>query len=235
MSGTSATAPPLARSRRPGRPAAGGSAQRDLLLDATVDLFSRHGIAGTPVRAIASHAGVTPALVHYYFPSREQLLDAVVDERLLPLMTAVFADVPASGEVPAGTAAAMLIRIARRLIGIAAATPWLPGLWLREIAHVDGQLHERVLQRVALQRAPGVLAALNTAHARGELNPGLTPPLLMASVIGLAMLPLATRHMWQRMPGTEGLDAEVLAGHVSALLAHGLSPAPSVPPSDTAP
>jgi len=212
------------RPGRPVRPSQGGPDQRDRLLDAAVAEFSRHGVAGTPIRAIATAAGVTPALVHYYFPDREQLLDAVVDERLRPLMESVFADAAATTDP-----AALLIGLAQRLIRAAAATPWLPGIWLREIADVDGQLHARVLARIALHPTHAVLTPLAAARSRGELHPDLQPPLLMASLIGLAMLPMATRHMWQRMPGAEQIDTEALVRHVSALLAHGLA-LPAGPP-----
>lgn len=36
-----------------------------------------HGWEGTSLRAIAREVGVDPALVHYYFSSKEELLDAV--------------------------------------------------------------------------------------------------------------------------------------------------------------
>jgi AcrR family transcriptional regulator len=39
--------------------------------------FSENGWAGTSMRAIAREVGVDPALVHYYFSSKEDLLDAV--------------------------------------------------------------------------------------------------------------------------------------------------------------
>lgn len=39
--------------------------------------FAENGWAGTSMRAIAREVGVDPALVHYYFSSKEELLDAV--------------------------------------------------------------------------------------------------------------------------------------------------------------
>jgi DMSO/TMAO reductase YedYZ molybdopterin-dependent catalytic subunit len=38
--------------------------------------FAEHGWAGTTMRAVAREAGVDPALVHYYFHSKEDLLEA---------------------------------------------------------------------------------------------------------------------------------------------------------------
>ncbi|VTP61902.1 Potential acrAB operon repressor [Leclercia adecarboxylata] len=59
------------------------------MLDIALDLFSRQGIARTSLNAIAKEAGVTPAMLHYYFNSREQLLDAMIEERFLPLRSAI--------------------------------------------------------------------------------------------------------------------------------------------------
>jgi AcrR family transcriptional regulator len=39
--------------------------------------FAEHGWAGTTLRGVAREADVDPALVHYYFASKEALLDAV--------------------------------------------------------------------------------------------------------------------------------------------------------------
>lgn len=209
---------PSAR-RSPGRPAAGQPGQRERILDAATELFSRQGVAGTPVKAIATQAGVTPALVHYYFSDRELLLDAVTEEKLQPLVSGVFATADSEAEPMA-----LLIGIAGRLIRAAAATPWFPGLWIREVASDDGALRERVLNRFALHRAGALIAPLAGAIARGQLNRGLEPALVMPSLLGLTLLPLATTHIWRRLPGADAVDTEAMVRHVSALLTHGLAP-----------
>jgi len=214
--------------RRPGRPtarAATDAGQRDRLIDAAVTLFARHGVAATSTKAIASEAGVTPALVHYYFREREALLDAIFDERLQPLVEQVFGSLAAGPRDPV----VLIQTVAAQLIRTAAATPWFPGLWIREIVGTDGHLRERLLQRVAPQRAQFIAGPLAAAHAQGRINPGLEPALIMVSMIGLTLLPLATTHIWRALPGAAEIDTETLVRHVTALLGHGLSVPPPEP------
>jgi len=51
------------------------------LLDAAEAQFSENGFHGTTTRAIAAGAGVNAALLHYYFGSKEQLFETVVERR----------------------------------------------------------------------------------------------------------------------------------------------------------
>jgi AcrR family transcriptional regulator len=48
----------------------------DRIAAAARESFARDGWAGTTLRGVAKSAGVDPALVHYYFRSKEVLLDA---------------------------------------------------------------------------------------------------------------------------------------------------------------
>src|ERR1700692_3707787 len=76
--------------RRRGRPTGTQHGEpRALLLDIALVLFARQGIMETTLGAIAREAGVTPAMVHYYFKTRDQLLDVLIAERFVPLRAAL--------------------------------------------------------------------------------------------------------------------------------------------------
>jgi hypothetical protein len=62
-----------------------------------------------------------------------------------------------------------------QLIRTASATPWFPGLWIREIVGTDGHLRERMVERVACG-ASLIMGPLAAARAR-QLTPGLEPAL----------------------------------------------------------
>lgn len=53
------------------------SAARDRMLDATIQIMLEEGYAAATSRRVAALAGVKPALVHYYFPTMDDLYLAV--------------------------------------------------------------------------------------------------------------------------------------------------------------
>lgn len=55
------------------RPHPGDSTTRDLLIDATIKVMVEDGYAAATSRRVAGEAGVKPALVHYYFPTMDEL------------------------------------------------------------------------------------------------------------------------------------------------------------------
>lgn len=68
------------------------AARREQLLDVALELFAERGYGWTSMRDLADEVGVSPGLVYHYFPSKEDLLRAVVDERsLVPEIRAVMA------------------------------------------------------------------------------------------------------------------------------------------------
>jgi AcrR family transcriptional regulator len=65
--------------RRPGN-----QDTREAILDAARSAFSERGFDGASIRAIATSAGVDPALVHHYFGSKDQLFLATVHAPINP-------------------------------------------------------------------------------------------------------------------------------------------------------
>lgn len=217
--------PRAARARTPGRPGGDAVDQRAQLLDAALACFSRTGIAGTSLRAMADEAGVTPALLHYYFGDKSRLVDAVVEERLMPLFARLRAPMQQAGDDPGALVAAFVGGMA----ALVANNPWLPSLWVREVLTEGGALRELLVERVAPQ-IPLLLAGRFAAAQRaGRLNPDLDPRLLVVSLVGLTLFPAAGAPIWQRIfagggagDGLPPLDADVLQRHTLALLQGGM-------------
>ncbi|MEQ4304506.1 TetR family transcriptional regulator [Plantactinospora sp. B6F1] len=107
--------------RRPGNPDT-----REGILRAARSAFAERGFDHTSIRAIATAAGVDPALVHHYFGTKDQLFLATIDipfdpQEFVPQVTAGGLDGVGERLVrtflrvwdsPAGTAAVALFRSA---------------------------------------------------------------------------------------------------------------------------
>ncbi|MFD0888543.1 TetR family transcriptional regulator [Streptosporangium algeriense] len=76
---------------RPGRWRSGAQS-RQQILEAARALFREHGYAGTTVRAVAAKAGVDPAMVFYFFDTKQGLFTAATEmpAHLTPAIESIF-------------------------------------------------------------------------------------------------------------------------------------------------
>ena len=77
-------------------------ARREHILDAAEALFARDGFDNTATSAIARTAGVPKGLVFYYFPTKESILTALLNERMPQNPLADVSSLVAPGD-PAGS------------------------------------------------------------------------------------------------------------------------------------
>lgn len=209
---------PLTRTTRMGRRVSGLDA-REQLLDVATALFAERGIANTTVKQIAAGGGVTSAMVHYWFQTRERLLDAVAEERIARALHAVWG--PFDPEDDA--ALTQTLGIVGRMFDATEKMPWLPSLWLREIVAEGGLLRERAFTHIPVKKVLAFGQTVARAKARGELNLNIDPSLLFNSILALVMLPQATAQIWKHLKQPASFDRALVEGHVTALLIHGLT------------
>jgi AcrR family transcriptional regulator len=184
---------------------------RDQFLDAAVVLFSRQGVAATTLAHIAKEVGVTSAMVHYHFANRDQLLDAVVNERILPFVHALHEPIQAeSMHDPLGILHAM----ADCLLDHVLRQPWLAPMWLSDIGSASGELCQRVMPHVPVARVNLLTEAIAAAQARGEINPNMAPHLIFMSMVGVALLPLASLNECRACHPDADFSVEALRRHV---------------------
>lgn len=203
----------------PGRPFADPDRDtRTQLLNAAAELFAEQGVAATSFTTIARRARLTPAMVHYHFSDREQLIDAVVDERLLPFITYVW------DPVQLGDDPAELIRgVVTRLLEKIELAPWVPSTWMREILNEAGLLRGRMMRRLPIEKVRIVGQTIARAQASGSANPALDPLLVVFSAIGLVMLHMATLRAWSDIFQRPAPNMKAMQEHITGLLLHGLA------------
>ena len=116
---------------------------RERILAAATQLFAEYGFKGTNTRAIAKTADVKQVMVHYYFGSKSQLYEAVLEHEASIMLAVVFGH--NSDHL---SAEEMVIGSPIRLMTILHDNPQWASLLRREIA--DGAKHLRyALRRVA--------------------------------------------------------------------------------------
>jgi TetR/AcrR family transcriptional regulator len=206
------------RRRGVGRPRGGDARLRAKLVDAALAHFARVGIRGTSLRAIAEAAGVTPAMLHYYFGDKQELTLAVVEEKLLPAAASVRARIESIGDDPAEIAEAFVNGIG----DVIASHPWFPALWVREVLCEGGALRDAMFKRVVPQLPQLLAQRFAIARAQGRLAPDLDPRLMVVSLVGLTLFPAAGAPIWTRMFDSADLDGAALRRHALALLEHGM-------------
>lgn len=155
---------------------------RERVVDAALTAFGRRGYDVTSLDAIAGELGVRKQTILYYFPSKEALLEAAVDQAAEELTAALSLASPGPG--PAWNRVRAVVRAVFRL---AARRPELLGL-VREVS----RLGPPGATRFALMLGPLIDRAtrfLEDAMGRGELRDQDARLLLLmaySSVVGVA-------------------------------------------------
>ena len=210
--------PPQPAGRRtPGRPTTDSPDLRASLIEAALACFVRDGIAATSLRNIAKEAGVTPAMLNYYFGSKPALQNAVFEERLLPAVMSLREVVSTAGD----DVHAMARQFVQGVLGLVDTFPWFPALWVREVLCEGGALRELLLSRIGPTLPQMLAQRFAQAQQRGQIHASLDPRLMVVSLIGLTLFPAASAPIWRQMFQAD-LGTDVLVRHAVALLEHGM-------------
>lgn len=162
-----------------------GSGTRQRVVDTALAAFGRRGYEVTSLDAIANDLGVRKQTILYYFPSKEALLGAAVDQAAVSVASSLEASV--AGVRHPASAWDRVEAIVRGVFRLAGRQPEILGL-LREVS----RLGPPGATRFALRMEPLIdraTAFLEGAMERGELRSQDARLLLFmaySSVVGVA-------------------------------------------------
>jgi TetR/AcrR family transcriptional regulator len=183
---------------------------RDRILAAALDLFGTRGVDAVSLDDIAVLVGVRKQTVLYWFASKEELVDAVLEAAVAELAVVVDAAVRAAPDDPLERVDAIVQAVFRPAVR----RPALLGL-VRELSRLPGEQAERLRAHVEplVERAVEFLAAEMGAGRLRRGDPRLIAALAYATVTGIATEPEALRGVgWQSTPaGLRRLRAELRA------------------------
>ncbi len=156
---------------------------RSEILEASVDLFGNRGFAAVSLDDIAGVVGVAKQTVLYWFPSKDELLDAVLEQTAVELAAVIEAAVRAAPDEPLARVEAVV----RAVFRPAVRRPGLLGL-VREVSRLSPPHAERLTLRVQpfVRRATDYLGQEMAAGRLRRADPGLMVALAYVTVTGIA-------------------------------------------------
>ena len=161
-------------------------------------------------------------MVHYYFGGRSGLLDALMEERILPGIRELWQSL--DGHC-LDDPQAFLVSILDRVLAKVDNIPVLPQLWVREILTDGGVLRDRLLEKLRAENTqPKILEAVRNAQRKKLVSDGICPGLFIPSVVGAIMLPLAASGLIRKLPWNQDFTRADLRRHILTLLLHGILP-----------
>ncbi len=190
---------------------------RQRILDAALDLFGARGVDAVSLDEIAREVGVRKQTVLYWFPSKDELVDAVLETVAAELVVVIDAAIRSAPDDPLDRVDAVV----RAVFRPAVRRPALLGL-VREVSRLPSSRAERLREHIQplLDRC---IAYLQSEMDGGRLRPGdpaLVAALAYATVTGIATEPEALRAVgWE--PSAVGLRRlrDELRGFLRAALA----------------
>ncbi len=189
---------------------------RASILEASVDLFGSRGFGATSLDDIAGKVGVAKQTLLYWFPSKDELLDAVLAQTALELAAVIEAAVRAAPDDPLARVEAVVKAVFRPAVR----RPALLGL-VREVSRLSPAHAERLTLQVQpfVRRAIDYLDEQMAAGRLRRADPGLVIALAYATVTGIATEPEALRAVeWPATAtGLRRLRNELIAFVLAAL------------------
>ncbi|MFQ5415982.1 MAG: TetR/AcrR family transcriptional regulator [Myxococcota bacterium] len=213
--------------RKPGRPVGARSGEtREALLDAAHEVMAERGYPRVTVREVAERAGVQPALVNYYFGSKEGLLQAVV-VRVAELMRAAILPPALEQETPEERLRSLI----RGAVQAIMAVPYGPRLIVEQVLFADSGVIDDFVEDFARPNLQDIRSLLAEGHADGSLRlvdlRFLMPALFGACIFFFLGFPVHRRLFDLREIGPE--IADEFTEYTVNLFLHGICTSETAP------
>ena len=208
------------RSRSPGRPSVQAEGDvRSALLDAASKLFLKHGFDRVTARQIATAAGTTPAMIHYYFTNKLGLFRAMLERAIQPMRELLAGQL---GQAP-GPPVELSALIGMHMQTVAA-NSWIPAFIVNEVFAEKGRFRATFIRDIASRQLPLVIELLERGKAAGRFRPDLDARLGALSLLALCMFPFISRTVTGPVLGLklEGEDLVRLIAHTTRLFIAGI-------------
>jgi AcrR family transcriptional regulator len=192
---------------------------RQRILDAAIDQFGSRGVDAVSLDEIAREVGVRKQTVLYWFPSKDELVDAVLETVAAELVVVIDAAVRSADDDPLDRVDAVV----RAVFRPAVRRPALLGL-VREVNRLPAARADRLRRRVQplVDRCVEYLELEMDEGRLRRADPRLVASLAYATVTGIATEPEALRAVGWR---ADAVGLRHLRDELRAFLRSALAPA----------
>ena len=182
--------------------------------------FLKEGVDGASLRTIARDAKTSIGMVYYYFPTKEDLFFAVVEEVyqgiLVDLLRALDNDAPVKQRIR---------RVYERIGSLSKLELAAVQLIAREVL-VSSKRLDRLIARFQEGHVPVVVQTLMEGVEDGTIDARIPPAVLFLCTVAVGAMPqLARRVIGKRLP-LPGLDSEDFADQLVSVLFDGIGARP---------
>ena len=154
------------------------TSSQDSILDAAEQLFARQGFTATTVKQIGKEAAVNPALLYYYYDSKETLYRAML-QRILGQLLARGVDAIERASTHADRIRAF-VRAQARLLG---EHPHFPQLLVRELVDHHAAHAEQAITNTAAGAFRRLCEVIEAGQRDGAFRKSLDPRFTAISII----------------------------------------------------
>lgn len=180
--------------------------------------FLAEGVDGASLRMIARDAKTSIGMIYYYFPTKDDLFFAVVEEVyqkiLADLTTALATDVAVKERIR---------RVYERIGRMSKLELSVVQLIAREVLVSSNRL-DRLIARFQKGHIPMIVQTLVEGVQNGTIDAGLPPAVLFLSTVAVGAVPQVLRRILGNRLALPGLEDEAFTDKLVDVLFRGIGP-----------
>jgi len=160
-----------------------------LILETARSVFVEKGFDGARMQEIADKAGINKALLHYYFRSKENLFESILNESIQKIIPHILefmeSEVPLAGKIEG---------FISNYIGLLIDNPHIPSFVLHELSRNPDRMSSTIL-RTGID--PKVLRDKLAQQIQEENFIEIEPAQLVVNIIALCVFPFIAKPVLQ--------------------------------------
>lgn len=161
------------KKQTPGRPFASNKNLKDELIISAIKLFAENDIGNVSIKDIATNCNTTSAMVHYYFGSKENLIETIITDFFVPNFKNILTCATKTNNP------LELVHVTiDMLISLALEHPYIAKLWSRYFLHQESVIMKYVFPNMPKDIMMQYAMLAENGQKQGLINKDLIPVLI---------------------------------------------------------